>query len=163
MRHRALHAGSSVSAHDRYRLERLVRYVARPPLSIKRMTRREDGRIELDFHPAWSAEPGATARPTSCSHGVAIDRASCCDGSPRSCRTPGPTSSTTTMVHDTLADCVRCECRRLPVLAPAATWRPRVVRAPVYDDGTEKTRRSAWIPWATLIARVFGPGSDPMI
>ena len=38
-----------------------------------------------------------------------------------------------------------------------------MVRAPVYDDGTEKTRRSAWIPWATLIARVFGPGSDPMI
>ena len=48
-----LHAGPSIPAWDRTRLERLVRYVARPPLSTKRMTVREDGRVAIGFHHPW--------------------------------------------------------------------------------------------------------------
>jgi hypothetical protein len=48
-----LHAGPSIPAWDRTRLERLVRYVARPPLSTKRLTLREDGRVALGFHHPW--------------------------------------------------------------------------------------------------------------
>ena len=129
-----LHAGSSVAAHDRYRLERPVRYVARPPLSIKRMARREDGRIELGFHRAWS--DGTTH--VVFTPRVLLERLAAIVPHPRA-----------NLVH------------YHGVLAPAATWRPRVVPAPVYDDGTAKTRRSAWIPWAKLIVRVFG--ADPMI
>lgn len=129
-----LHAGSAVSAHDRYRLERLVRYVARPPLSIKRMARREDGRIELGFHRPWS--DGTTH--VVFTPRVLLERLAAIVPHPR-----------VHLVH------------YHGVLAPAATWRPRVVPTPVNDDGTVKTWKSAWIPWAELMQRVFG--IDPMI
>ena len=46
------------------------------------------------------------------------------------------------------------------VLAPAAAWRSCVVPT-VGRDGIAPPRRSAWIPWAELMLRVFGV--DPLV
>jgi putative transposase len=42
-----------VSANDRAGLERLCRYVLRPPLAQERLRRRSDGRIMLELKTAW--------------------------------------------------------------------------------------------------------------
>ena len=49
-----LHAGVRVRAQDRTALERLCRYVARPPLSHARLTRHVDGDIALALKTPWS-------------------------------------------------------------------------------------------------------------
>ena len=49
----SLHADVSVPAHDRRRLERLCRYVARPPLANERLEERPDGRLTLRLKTRW--------------------------------------------------------------------------------------------------------------
>jgi len=48
-----LHANVWVSAHDRAGLERLVRYVLRPPFAQERLRLRSDGRVVLELKTAW--------------------------------------------------------------------------------------------------------------
>ncbi len=48
-----LHANVWVSAHDRAGLERLCRYVLRPPFAQERLRRRGDRRIALELKRAW--------------------------------------------------------------------------------------------------------------
>ena len=54
-----LHANVRISARDRAGLERLCRYIARPPLSQKRLRELPDGRIALGLKRAW--DDGTTA------------------------------------------------------------------------------------------------------
>jgi len=49
----SLHADVSVPARDRRRLERLCRYVARPPLANERLEERPDGRLALRLKTRW--------------------------------------------------------------------------------------------------------------
>ena len=49
----SLHAGVAVPARDRRRLERLCRYVARPPLARERLEERLDGRLALKLKTRW--------------------------------------------------------------------------------------------------------------
>jgi hypothetical protein len=49
----SLHADVSVPARDRRRLERLCRYVARPPLANERVEERLDGRLTLRLKTRW--------------------------------------------------------------------------------------------------------------
>ncbi len=48
-----VHAGVRVSADDRAGLERLARYVTRPPLSKRRLMRQEDGRYRIALKAPW--------------------------------------------------------------------------------------------------------------
>jgi hypothetical protein len=48
-----LHANVWVSANDRAGLERLCRYILRPPFVQERLRRRSDGRIALELKMAW--------------------------------------------------------------------------------------------------------------
>src|SRR6266478_5787270 len=48
-----LHANVWVSAHDRAGVERLCRYVLRPPFAQERLRRRGDGRVALELKQAW--------------------------------------------------------------------------------------------------------------
>jgi hypothetical protein len=49
----SLHADVAVPAYDRRRLERLCRYVARPPLAGERLEERPDGRLTLRLKTRW--------------------------------------------------------------------------------------------------------------
>jgi hypothetical protein len=49
----SLHAIVAVPVRDRARLERLIRYMARPPLATERLERLPDGRIVYEFKRAW--------------------------------------------------------------------------------------------------------------
>ncbi len=49
----SLHADVAVPARDRRRLERLCRYVARPPLAHDRLEVRPDGRLSLRLKTRW--------------------------------------------------------------------------------------------------------------
>ena len=49
----SLHADVAVPARDRRRLERLCRYVARPPLASERLEEREDGTLALRLKTRW--------------------------------------------------------------------------------------------------------------
>ncbi len=49
----SLHANVSVPARDRRRLERLCRYVARPPVATERLSRTEDGRLLYRLKHRW--------------------------------------------------------------------------------------------------------------
>jgi hypothetical protein len=48
-----LHANGWVSANDRAGLERLCRYILRPPFAQERLRLRSDGRIALELKTAW--------------------------------------------------------------------------------------------------------------
>jgi Putative transposase len=48
-----LHANVWVSANDRAGLERLCRYVLRPPFAQERLRLRADGRVALELKMAW--------------------------------------------------------------------------------------------------------------
>ena len=48
-----LHAGVVVHGRDRPALERLCRYVTRPPIALERLTERDDGYIEYAFRKPW--------------------------------------------------------------------------------------------------------------
>jgi hypothetical protein len=49
----SLHAAVAVPARDRLRLERLCRYVARPPLANERLEEHPDGRLALRLKTRW--------------------------------------------------------------------------------------------------------------
>lgn len=49
----SLHAGVCVPRRDRHRLERLCRYVARPPLATDRLSRSDDGRWVYRLRHPW--------------------------------------------------------------------------------------------------------------
>jgi hypothetical protein len=49
----SLHANVAVPARDRRRLERLCRYVARPPVATERLSRLEDGRLLYRLKHRW--------------------------------------------------------------------------------------------------------------
>ena len=49
----SLHADVAIPARDRRRLERLCRYVARPPLANDRLELRSDGRLALRLKTRW--------------------------------------------------------------------------------------------------------------
>jgi len=48
-----LHANACVSANDRAGVERLCRYVLRPPFAQERLRLRGDGRVALELTRAW--------------------------------------------------------------------------------------------------------------
>ena len=49
----SLHAAVDVPARDRRRLERLIQYVARPPLAHDRLEKRPDGQLTLRLKTRW--------------------------------------------------------------------------------------------------------------
>ena len=54
-----VHAGEAIDGSDRDRIQKLARYVARPPLSQERLERHSDGRLRYRFKSPW--KDGTTA------------------------------------------------------------------------------------------------------
>ena len=151
-----LHAAVAIPAHDRARLERLIRYAARPPLATDRLSKRPDGRLVYRLRHRW--RDGTTHmlfEPLELVERLAV-------------LVPPPRFH---LVH------------YAGLLAPRASWRDEVVPAPALCVGTGKGRVNTGsvltpatqsaaegtssdtspeaphgrrLPWAQLLARVFG-------
>jgi len=135
-----LHAAVRIAPHDREALERLCRYVQRPPLAHDRLSRQADGTLFLRFKRAWDdGTTGIVLTPHQLlARLVAI--------------LPQPRRNLT-HYHG--------------VFAPAARGRADIVPRPKVDPGprltllpprakAHRSRHPAWIPWAELLFRVFG-------
>jgi hypothetical protein len=48
-----IHAAQVVDGRDRRRVERICRYITRPPVAQERLDQRPDGKLELGFKKAW--------------------------------------------------------------------------------------------------------------
>ncbi len=49
----SLHAAVSIPSHRRDSLERLIRYMARPPVCTERLSLNEEGQVEYLFKRPW--------------------------------------------------------------------------------------------------------------
>jgi hypothetical protein len=99
----SVHANVAVPARDRARLERLIRYMARPPLATERLERLPDGRLVYEFKRAWR------------------------DGTSRVVFEPLEfIEKLVALVPKPRANLTRYS----GVIAPAAKWRPAVIPAP---------------------------------
>ena len=149
----SLHANVAVPARDRARLERLIRYMARPPLATERLEMLPDGRLVYEFKRAWR------------------------DGTSRAVYTPLELiEKLVPLVPKPRAHLTRYS----GVLAPAAKWRNAVIpvvaaesvvkpvgaetcTAEVTTDNDTKeqaalappSRHPRNYPWAELMRRVF--------
>ena len=135
-----LHANVGVSGTDRAGLERLCRYILRPPFAQERLRRRSDGRIGLELKTAWhDGTRELVFEPLEFLERLAA-------------MTPRPETNLL-ICHG--------------VLAPRARWRERVVAygrvlpeptaAPLAagpDDAGVKPTPRAWT-WAALMLRAF--------
>lgn len=65
-----VHAGVVVTASDREGRERLLRYCARPPLSLERLSVLRDGRIAYAIRKPWTSETHRVMQPCSSWHGL---------------------------------------------------------------------------------------------
>jgi len=135
-----LHANVWVPAHDRAGVERLCRYVLRPPFAQERLRLRGDGRVALELKRAWhDGTRELVFEPLEFLERLAA-------------MTPRPETNLL-ICHG--------------VLAPRARWRARVVvygrmaqeptaaLAPAPDGAREQTKPRAWT-WAALMHRAFG-------
>jgi len=48
-----VHAEVAIDGRDRERIEHVLRYMARPPLALDRLSLRDDGRVVYRFKKAW--------------------------------------------------------------------------------------------------------------
>ncbi len=133
-----VHANVRIAANDRVGLEGLCRYIARPPLSVDRLTELPDGNLMLRLKRSWS------------------------DGTTHLVLSPGELiEKLVPLVPRPRAHITRYH----GVFAPAAGWRPQVVpqnrsvAAPVPEplegrttSGPAHGRRTRW---AELLKRVF--------
>ena len=136
-----LHAGVVVGARARPALERLARYVCRPPLAKPRIEESPDGGVVLHLRRPWS--DGTTA--------IELSRLELTQR--LAAQVPPP------RMHQLFYT---------GILGRRATWRREVTPRPPRPCGQDacsreaaKLRRSGsgrsrWFPWAALLSRVFG-------
>ena len=132
----SLHAATTVSAHDRAGLERLCRYVNRPPLAYGRLQRLDAERISFPLKTPWD------------------------DGTPRVVFSPHEViEELAALVPPPRLHLVRYH----GVLAPNAADRALIVPAPETAEGAAPSHTPAnpgtrvqRLAWAQLLARVWG-------
>jgi hypothetical protein len=131
-----LHAGVRVAPQDSEGLERLCRYIARPPLSHDRLTEAPDGRLVVRFKRPWA------------------------DGTNELRLEPLELLARLAAI---IPQRGRNQLHYHGVFAPAARLRaaivptpPVVARHPLLPPSAQGTSRSSrWLPWADLLTRVF--------
>jgi hypothetical protein len=134
-----LHAGVRVAGRDRAGLERLCRYIARPPLGRARLEEQPDGTILLRLKTPWSDGTAA----------IRLTRAELVE---RLLALLPPPRKNDILFHG--------------VFAGHAAWRTEIVPTPDPDRTPEHLHlrltkaptpspSPSWIPWAALLWRVF--------
>ncbi len=134
----SLHAGVAIGASDRAGLERVCRYMGRPPLASERLERLSDGRILYRLRHRW--RDGTSALILEPREFMARLAA----------QVPPPRAH---------------QVRYHGVLAPCAAWRPYVVpgaddavaaiRRPSCSHDRPQASRARRIAWSDLLRRVF--------
>ena len=138
-----VHAGVVIGAKNREGLERLCRYIARPPLAKGRLEENPDGTLRLHLKRPWS--DGTVAFTFSAAEFVE-----------RLAALIPPPHKNQVIYHG--------------VLAPRAAWRQQVVPRPLRITDAQRKRRVAdvltrtpsradrprWTPWRQLLERTFG-------
>ena len=139
-----VHVGAAVGARDRRRLERLCRYVARPPIAQERLEVTPAGRVLLRFKRVWRS--GA--------HAVVLDPL---DFIARLVALIPPPHFNMLRYHGVLA--ARAKARAEVVPGPSEEPGPaqlRLVFEAKAEPGVEvEAKRSSRHPWAWLLRRVF--------
>jgi hypothetical protein len=125
-----VHAGVALPAQARDALERLLRYLARPPLALARLSRRGNGNVVVDLKRTW-------ARGT-----VAVEYTPLAFIARLAALVPPPRF---------------VGARALGVIAPRARLRPLVLPIPPPDTPERPVAppRPARLVWAELMKRVF--------
>jgi Putative transposase/Transposase zinc-binding domain len=161
LRGMSLHAAVAVPARDRTRLERLCRYVARPPLANDRLEEQPDGGLLLRLKTRW--RDGTTH--------IAIERSELID---RLVPLIPPPRAHQVRYHGILAPCASLRSRVVPVqefgpgLLAASGAAPEHRAVPSADPAGQPQADSQRAPhdqpdprprrlrWAALLQRVFG-------
>jgi Putative transposase len=151
-----LHAAVAVPARDRRRLERLCRYVARPPLANERLEERIDGQLLLRLKTRW--RDGTTH--------IAMERRELIE---RLVPLIPPPRAHQVRYHGILAPCASLRSRVVPVAefdlvltgpAEVASAASEVVGSSASETNrTHEDRpetRPRRLQWAALLQRVFG-------
>ena len=134
-----LHAGVRAARRDRAGLERLSRYISRPPLGRERLEEQPDGSILLRLKTPWS-------------DGTAALQLSRSELLQRIIALIPPPRKNESLYHG--------------VFAPNHAWRSEIVPAPPVDATPEHLRirltkepalgpQPAWLAWAALLWRIF--------
>jgi hypothetical protein len=133
-----LQAATRVAANDREGLERMARYLARPPIASDRLTRLDDGRLELQLKRPW--RDGTTAFVFT-PHEL-IERLVALVPRPR---------AHLTRYFGVFAPAFAARAGIVPAIVPAAP------RLPAGSDGgvARAQPRRRRFPWASMIWRVF--------
>ena len=140
----SLHAAVGVPARDRPRLERLCRYVARPPVAHDRLERRPDGRLALKLKTRW--RDGTTH--------ILLERRDLLD---RLVPLIPPPRAHQARYHGILAPAASLRDRVVPAQATAPSpphSDPNASPPPPGAEPATRSRRSR-MRWAALLARVF--------
>jgi len=145
----SLHAGTWVAEHDRSGLERLARYLLRPPLARGRLEERPDGQLVLHLRKPWRDGTSAFLFTPQ----ELVEKLAALVIRPR---------VHTTHFHGVFA--ANAAWREEVVVDPAELARRREADAASRADRTlaRRKRRSArrrwssWCPWSDLLERVFG-------
>ena len=156
----SLHAAVAVPARDRRRLERLCRYVARPPLGHDRLEERPDGRLALRLKTRW--RDGTTH--------ILIERRDLLD---RLVPLIPPPRAHQLRYHGILAPGASLRERVVPVLAVGAATgaadRPSAAKdrgddphgedpsqqPPLHPPASDRRSATRRMRWAALLQRVF--------
>ena len=137
-----LQAATRIPANDREALERMGRYLARPPIATDRLSQMEDGRLELRLKRPW--RDGTTAfRFTP--HEL-IERLVAIVPRPR---------AHLVRYHGVLAPAFAARAEIVPSPQAEPDQNTSQVNLPAAPAGAEAPRRPGRFPWASLIWRVY--------
>ncbi len=144
-----VHAGPAIDGRDRRRIERLVRYMARPPLAQDRVALHEDGRVRIG-----SRRRGKVGPTRSCSSREPLLRS---HGMARLCALIPPPRFHLVRYHGVLAANAKARSSIVPKAAPKPAPEPQLVLHfdsepnPLAPAPPSSSRH----PWPWLLQRVF--------
>ena len=138
-----IHAGPPIDGRDRRRLERLCRYVARPPMSQERLELAADGRIVHRFKRAWRDG----------THSIALDPL---DFIARLVAMIPPPRTHMVRYHGVLAAHAKARPEVVPQPEPEPV-EPTQMRLAFLGEASEHppSKSGSRHPWAYLLRRVF--------
>ncbi len=145
-----VHAEVAIDGRDRQRLEHVLRYMARPPLALDRLSLRDDGQVVYRFKKAWRDG----------THGVVLSPE---DFIARLCALVPPPRFHLMRYLGVLAGHSSLRAEVVPKKAAAPPESPR--QLPLFDEADEpttsakaaatKTAEPSRHPWSWLLQRVF--------